>query len=188
MFAGPSRAHVTDWWKADFYTLVRRRRFRLNPDCPLCLDLKHRQGGWSTVSVLTWAADLIRGLAGANASPVVADYQQTSLKWLQNSTSLKRIRIPNLDMNVVTWTFLVSERFTPPLYAHVSFLECRKDVNSQRLLLPLRCFSSKLLKICLRINYWSVWLCACVHFTSLSSPAELRAGDTHTLKHPPASV
>lgn len=134
----------------------------------------------STVSVLTWAADLIRGLAGANVSPVVADYPQTSLKWLQNSTSLKRIRIPNLDMNVVTWTFLVSECFPPPLYARVSFLDCPKDVNSQRLLLPLRCFSSKLLKICLWINYWSVWLCACVDFASPSSPAELRAGDTHT--------
>lgn len=192
MFAGPPRAHVTNWWKADFYTLVRCRRFRLNPDCLLCLDLKHRQGGWegrgkkkgkktrSTVSVLTWAADLIRGLAGANVSPVVADYQQTSLKWLHKSTSLKRIRIANLDMNVVTWTFLVSECFTPPLYAHESFLGCRKDVNSQRLLPPLRRFSSKLLKISLWINYWTVWLCACVHSTSPSSPAELRAGDTHS--------
>lgn len=139
MFAGPSRAHVTDWWKADFFALVRRRRFRLNPDCPLCLHVKQGRGvgwrvrvgvcGWvrgkkkkrtqSAVSVLTWAADLIWALGGADVSPVVADYKQTSLKWLHKSTSLKRIRVKNFVLDVATWTFLVSECFTPPLYARV---------------------------------------------------------------------
>lgn len=143
-------------------------------------EKKKKKKTRSTVSVLTWAADFIRGLAGASVSPVVADYQQTSLKWLQKSTSLKK----NLnhepwhecsDLNVSRFRVLY-----PAFVRTCLFSIVEKDVNSQRLLLPLRCFSSKLLKICLWINYWTVWLCACVHFTSPSSAAELRAGDTHT--------
>lgn len=125
----------------------------------------------SAVSVLTWAADLIWALGGADVSPVVADYkQQTSLKWLHKSTSLRRIRIQNYVMNVVTWRFLFSECFIPPLYAHVSFPQCRSRWC-------YRCcgVSSKLLKICFWIHYWTVSLYDCVHFTFLYC-----AGDTHS--------
>lgn len=175
MFAGPSRAHVTDRWKADSYVLGQRRRFRLNPDCPLCLDLKHRQGGCV-------GGEEKKG-ENMEHSPIVADYEQTSLKWLHKSTSLKRIPIANLDMKVVTWASLVSECFVRTCVFSRECKRCKLTVvAATAAVFFIQTFQA--LFVNKLFNCLTLCLCS-LHFTFLSCGIARRG---HTLKHPPASV